>query len=165
MKQWADYTIESLLQQAIDTWGEDAQVSMAIEECSELITALTQFWRGRKTKAEVAEEIADVSIMMRQLRLIFGYQEVNEIEAGKLARLKKRLAKETPADNGASPDIVRDMLLLSGIDVPEAIIETWTPSQRYEAQVWAAKAHLQASDNPVKAGPMPDFINQAQRTQ
>lgn len=86
-------TIEDLLQQAIDVWGEDAQVLMAVEECSELITILAQYWRGRKTKEEVAEEIADVSIMMRQLRLIFGYQTVNEYEAGKIVRLKQRLDK------------------------------------------------------------------------
>lgn len=84
-------TIEDLLQEALDTWGEDAQIMMALEECGELITALTQYWRGRKTKEEVAEEIADVSIMMRQMRLVFGYETVNEIEAGKLVRLKKRI--------------------------------------------------------------------------
>ena len=94
-------TIEDLLQEALDTWGEDAQIMMALEECGELITALTQYWRGRKTKEEVAEEIADVSIMMRQMRLIFGYQIVNEIEAGKLVRLKKRLDQHNKYPEGA----------------------------------------------------------------
>lgn len=93
-------TIEDLLQQAIDIWGEDTQVLMAVEECGELIAILAQYYRGRKTKGEVAEEIADVSIMMRQLRLIFGYQIVNEYEAGKIARLKRRLDRWRESHEG-----------------------------------------------------------------
>lgn len=88
-------TIENLLQKAIDTWGEDAQLLMALEECGELIAVLSQYIRGRRTKEEVAEEVADVSIMMRQLRLIFGYETVNEIEAGKIVRLRNRLLVTT----------------------------------------------------------------------
>lgn len=91
-------TIEYLLNQAIETWGTDAQIDMAIEECGELITVLTQFRRGRKEMLEVAEEIADVSIMMRQLRLIFGYRAVNKIEAEKLVRLKDRLKRYIATD-------------------------------------------------------------------
>lgn len=91
-------TIEYLLNQAIETWGTAAQIDMAIEECGELITALVQWRRGRKEMAEVVEEIADVSIMMRQLRLIFGYQAVNKIEAQKLIRLKDRLKKTIATD-------------------------------------------------------------------
>lgn len=98
MKTIDNSTIEYLLTQAIEIWGTEAQIDMAIEECGELITALVQWRRGRKEMADVAEEIADVSIMMRQLRLIFGYQAVNKIEAEKLVRLKNRLKKYIAAD-------------------------------------------------------------------
>lgn len=85
--------IEDLLQQATDTWGEESQMLLAIEECGELIAVLSQYMRGRKTKTDVAEEIADVSLMMRQLRLLFGWDEVNVIEVNKIKRLKMRLER------------------------------------------------------------------------
>lgn len=84
---------EDLLQQATDMWGEESQMLLAIEECGELIAVLSQYMRGRKTKADVIEEIADVSLVMRQLRLLFGQNEVTLIEINKIKRLKMRLER------------------------------------------------------------------------
>lgn len=52
----------------VETYGNDAQEDMAIEECSELIKAILKFRRSDEKTAEmrdaVIDEIADVQIML-----------------------------------------------------------------------------------------------------
>ncbi|MEG0941923.1 MAG: hypothetical protein RSE64_08510 [Oscillospiraceae bacterium] len=79
-----------ILECAIETFGAEAQIVVAIEELSELIKALTKFLRadGSQTEAvleNIREELADVSIMLNQLELIFG--GYSDIECAKLERL------------------------------------------------------------------------------
>jgi NTP pyrophosphatase (non-canonical NTP hydrolase) len=78
---------------AIETWGEQAQIGMAIEECSELITVLVKLGRKKNgsTKEQVIDEVADVMIMMEQLQHIFGFSDVADRKDFKLSRLKERL--------------------------------------------------------------------------
>ena len=63
---------------AIEVFGIDAQINMAIEELSELITALSHYKRSDLNRVEselaVIDEIADVSIMIAQLDIIFDHQ-------------------------------------------------------------------------------------------
>lgn len=89
-----------LLTRAIRVYGEPAQIDMAVEEMSELTKALCKVKRahgGPETTAaigNVIEEIADVQIMLDQLRIIFGSDAGTEEEA-KLERLAGRLKKAT----------------------------------------------------------------------
>lgn len=83
-----------ILTLAIKTFGYTAQEEIAIEECSELIQAITHKHRGREHN--LAEEIADVEIMLEQLKIInhcFG--EVKVIRKAKIDRLHKRLTGGT----------------------------------------------------------------------
>ncbi len=83
----SDYEILKL---AIRTFGEEAQENVAIEECSELIQAICHKHRGRLHN--IAEEIADVEIMIMQLKLINRCGgDVARIRQHKLDRLKNRL--------------------------------------------------------------------------
>lgn len=66
---------------------------MTIEEMSELGNALAKYRRGRVTREDVCEEIADVTIMMIQLSKIFGPDDISDYLESKLDRLDKRLAK------------------------------------------------------------------------
>ena len=79
--------------QAVDIYGTEAQIWMAIEEMSELSNAIAKHRRDRVTREDVCEEIADVAIMMIQLATIFGPEEVNDFLDEKINRLEKRLAK------------------------------------------------------------------------
>lgn len=83
---------EDTLKEAIEKWGTVPQMLMAVEEGSELSKALLHFIRGRASKLEVAEEIADVMIMAQQMRMIFGQDLVDQAVAQKMARLEERLA-------------------------------------------------------------------------
>jgi len=79
-----------IYQEALDTWGEDLQIVLAQEECAELIKALCKFKRTGQT-GDVIEEIADVCIMMDQMKLIFGEWQVDNAITRKLDRLKERI--------------------------------------------------------------------------
>ena len=75
-----------ILTAAIRTFGEKAQEDVAIEECSELIQAISHKHRGREHN--IAEEIADVEIMLEQLKIINNCaEEVAEIHKQKIQRL------------------------------------------------------------------------------
>ena len=64
----------------VETYGNDAQEDMAIEECSELIKAILKFRRSDEKTAEMREavidEIADVQIMLTQLEIIFNLHQL-----------------------------------------------------------------------------------------
>ena len=87
------------LAMAVDIYGTEAQIWMMIEEMSELGNALAKYQRGRVTKEDVCEEIADVEIMCYQMAAIFGAENVTEILQAKMERLKRRLEKHHVADS------------------------------------------------------------------
>ena len=53
-----------IYREALRRWGPEAQMLMAFEEMSELQKELCKAARGKQNKAEIAEEIADVQIML-----------------------------------------------------------------------------------------------------
>lgn len=57
---------EDVIQKAIDTYGKDAQLWMVIEEMSELSKEICKFKRGKDNFLEIADEMADVYIMLEQ---------------------------------------------------------------------------------------------------
>lgn len=85
---------KEILQQAIDTYGEDAQIDKACEELAELIQALMKY-KYMKTygpKSAVFEEMADVKIMFQQLEMILdGEPEIQDNYQKKVLRLKERM--------------------------------------------------------------------------
>ena len=81
------FNMETTHQRALNKFGEQKQKDMAIEEMSELTQALLKERRGRESN--VAEEIADVTIVLDQLKLI--YPEWKTWEQVKLARLNESL--------------------------------------------------------------------------
>ena len=82
-----------VLKEAIQTYGQNAQIDMAIEEMSELTKALLKYRRSLiSQKLEVAEEIADVLITIEQLIIIYDNEElVNKTVNSKIKRLAERL--------------------------------------------------------------------------
>ena len=79
-----------ILKMAIAANGETYQEIIAIEECSELIQAITHKHRGRKHN--IAEEIADVEIMLEQLKIINDCADtVESMKRYKIERLLHRL--------------------------------------------------------------------------
>lgn len=88
-----------LLKQAIDTYGRQAQVDMMLEEMSELTKALLKERRVPPLPVSglehailsIREEMADVQIVLDQMKQIYG--DTSAIEEEKLQRLKGRLGR------------------------------------------------------------------------
>ena len=77
---------KQILVKAIEYYGRGNQQFKAIEELSELIRALV-----RSDHENIAEEMADVRIMLDQLEIMFGNHElVGAFEYRKLMRLNER---------------------------------------------------------------------------
>lgn len=81
-----------IFRSAIARYGEKAQMIIAMEEMAELTKELSKFLRGAHNEDAIAEEIADVRIMLDQIEIMFdcagaaaAYQE------DKVDRLRKRL--------------------------------------------------------------------------
>ena len=79
----------------LSRYGAQAQITMAFEEMAELQDVLCKFLRGRvdgDTLANIAEEIADVGIMLDQMAVDFEVEDgVAEQRAHKVRRLRSRL--------------------------------------------------------------------------
>lgn len=81
-----------ILQAAIARWGKDAQTKMVLEEMSELQKEICKMWRGKENTANIAEEVADVEIMLNQLKLMLDIEDtVRKYKSAKLIRLQERL--------------------------------------------------------------------------
>ena len=82
---------------ALSRYGAQAQITMVFEEMAELQDVLCKFLRGRvggNTRANIAEEIADVEIMLEQLKLMFNIRdEVTQQRTAKLQRLDNRISQ------------------------------------------------------------------------
>ena len=91
---------------AIEVFGGDLQVAVAIEEMAELTKELCKAERklfaaemfigdGKiDNHDEIAEEIADVQIVLEELMLLFGIpSEVQKARKRKLERLEMRIEK------------------------------------------------------------------------
>lgn len=85
----------AVLQRALDTYGSLPQIVMVFEEMSELQKELCKYLRGRGSFEHIAEEIADVEIMLEQMKMLFCCaDDVRDWRRRKVERLKARL------DNG-----------------------------------------------------------------
>ena len=105
---------EKLYWSAIETFGEDLQIAVTIEEMAELTKELCKAQRVTfaargglgdgliDNHDEIAEEIADVQIALEEMMLLFGVPvEVQIARRQKLARLEMRIekAREARGDN------------------------------------------------------------------
>ena len=85
--------------------GRDAVFNQTIEECAELIVAIRHFARFGMTEkvtqlSEVWEEIADVEVMLEQLKYyLYSGKAVDDIKAQKIERQLARFGL-TGEENG-----------------------------------------------------------------
>lgn len=75
-----------IYKEAVLTFGHNAQINVAVEDCAELIQAIQKF--KRELPHNVPEKMADVEIMIQQLKLIFpGMAECKKEKLIKLQEL------------------------------------------------------------------------------
>lgn len=88
---------DSRIYQISNHYGYAGQSDKIIEECAELTQAIMKLrWGWSDDKLDhVQEELADVLIMARQLRVMLGAEDIDEIINQKLDRQIERIADET----------------------------------------------------------------------
>ena len=83
-------------QAAIEKFGEEAQIKKAIEELGKLLVSICHYPDGKCSREDLADELADATIMCEQLRLIFGVNdEVWHHTDYKIDRLRRRIQGES----------------------------------------------------------------------
>lgn len=81
---------------ALIHFGEEIQMIVGLEELSECQKEICKFFRGLGDREHLAEEIADATIMLEQMRYIFGVNDlVCEKMDEKIWRLDDRLRGES----------------------------------------------------------------------
>lgn len=84
-------TEQEVFKAALDKWGA-TQVVVAVEELSELQKELCKYLRRKARLSNIAEEMADVEIMLAQLKIKFrNTEEVEMWRKFKIDRLEGRL--------------------------------------------------------------------------
>ena len=79
----------ALAEKAVERYGRNNQLWMLIEEIAELIVAICRKRRGRGGDDEIAEEVADVKIVLEQIPKIYRIEnKVRAWEEIKLDRLE-----------------------------------------------------------------------------
>jgi len=95
--EFSESQIETM-QTALDKWGMNAQVGQTIEECAELIVVLQKYINRteRPEVGKIVDEIADVEMMLAQMRLALGVDDetIKEKIKQKFERLDLYLARD-----------------------------------------------------------------------
>ncbi len=73
---------ESIIARSIDHYGEEIQATVCMEECAELIQAISKMIRRNDELSEedydhLEEEVADVLICIEMLKQIYSIQDLN----------------------------------------------------------------------------------------
>lgn len=84
------------IHRVISTFGERNQKMQTLEELMELQSALFEnVHRGTDNRTNIVEEVADVEVMLMQIKEIFNIkpQEIEEVQDYKLGRLEHTIDK------------------------------------------------------------------------
>ena len=82
----------AVCKRAVEAYGKEHQLIICMEEMAEL----TKNLRGRRNFQDISEEVADVEIMLEQVKLLFDLKEAAaDAKEAKLLRLRERIIKDT----------------------------------------------------------------------
>ena len=95
MKLKLTETAENIVKKAAFDLGSDANFNQTQEECAELIVAINHFRRNRIDWEDLAEEIADVYLMIHVLYEWMNMTGLGELINEKLIDKAYKLQKQT----------------------------------------------------------------------
>ena len=94
MAKFNELERSKIYESAWKKWGAEMQSTVAIEEMSEVQKEICKVLRGKGNRENLAEEIADATIMLEQIQQIFNIKASAESWVDyKVAKLKKELEK------------------------------------------------------------------------
>lgn len=68
---------DSIVTESVLTYGDQIMSTICMEECAELIQAISKSVRGKDVKESLTEEIADVLICIEALKYMHGIEDVD----------------------------------------------------------------------------------------
>ena len=85
-----------VVKKSIEHYGKDVQSTVCMEECAELIQAISKEKRGKSDKSNLVEEMADVIICIEILKKIYNItdDEIYSWVITKQERTIKRIKKD-----------------------------------------------------------------------
>lgn len=86
-----ELVVKPTCQKAVETFGKNNRMIVAIEEMSELTKALTKTLRDRMDFDNLTEEIADVCIVLQELIISFNCE--HSVKRWKAKKIKDLAAK------------------------------------------------------------------------
>ena len=86
-----------VVQRSIEHYGKDVQSTVCMEECAELIQAISKEKRGNSDKDHITEEMADVIICIEMLKQMYNIteDEIYSLVINKQERIIRRIEKDT----------------------------------------------------------------------
>ncbi len=123
MKDWTT----SVCQRAVSTWGKNHQLIICMEEMAELTKEISKNLRGQDNDLGLAEEIADVEIMLEQLKLIFDIRtDVECVKSEKLIRRDRRIREADGNDwrSSMARQTLNRLFLLSQAELGKEVQST-----------------------------------------
>lgn len=90
----SDEELQTIWRQSIDHYGKRMQSIVCMEECAELIQAISKKLRDPTSPNDhLSEEMADVIICLHQLKLMYGITDkaIGDQVVAKTLRLAKRM--------------------------------------------------------------------------
>lgn len=139
---------------AIKKFGETPQIVTTMEETAELTQALSKYLRNSifptipldQIKENIAEEIADVEIMLTQMKLLFNNQElVDKYIAEKLKKLSVKI----------NPHCTYSCFIDKGNTIAEEALATGNIS---EVEQWCRKRYDAIKDTELFGGAVSDIF-------
>lgn len=94
----SDEELQTIWRQSIDHYGRRLQSIVCMEECGELIQAISKKLRKDMSSNDVlAEEMADVIICLHLLRMMYGITDkaIRDWVEAKTLRQAKRMEEES----------------------------------------------------------------------
>ena len=95
---------------ALDTFGLNIQLVLALEELAEVQKEICKALRGGANIYHLAEEVADATIMLEQIRQVFAInEEVCKIMDEKVLRLRYRIEDARDYQRSVTPEKIREL--------------------------------------------------------
>ena len=90
--------MDNRIKNIADTYGLNSQLDILQEECAELVQAVSKYRRGGSF-ALILEEIADVEIMLEQIRYLISPTDNVTIDAYKNVKLDRQIRRIEESQN------------------------------------------------------------------
>ncbi len=96
MKKMTYYINKNIISKSIEYYGEEIQSTVCMEECSELIQAISKMKRNKDNEENLTEEIADVLVCIETLKQLYSLEnsDINNWIRQKQQRQFRRMRNE-----------------------------------------------------------------------